>query len=103
MNQVSTKKNVSPGDLKKNTCCAPAPPGTKGGSPCCPAPPSGDLPEASAIAIKVSSDWSLSDRIGRVRCRLGSLRNDYRVSPGLYAVGSPDKGSPVFVSANYKL
>lgn len=27
----------------------------------------------------------------------------YRVSPGLYAVGSPEAGSPVLVTANYKM
>lgn len=27
----------------------------------------------------------------------------YRVAPGLYAVGNPDSGSPVLVTANYKL
>jgi hypothetical protein len=35
--------------------------------------------------------------------RLGPIRNRYRVSPGLYAIGSPDKKSPVLVTANYKL
>ena len=35
--------------------------------------------------------------------RLGIRRDDYKVSPGLYAVGGPDAASPVFVSANYKL
>ena len=28
---------------------------------------------------------------------------DYKVSPGLYAIGDPDETSPVLVSANYKL
>jgi len=28
---------------------------------------------------------------------------NYRVEPGLYAVGSPDRKSYVFISANYKL
>jgi len=27
----------------------------------------------------------------------------YRVAPGLYAVGAPDGGSPVVVTANYKM
>ena len=102
MSEKTPKIRLRLKEPAKSPCCAPAPPGTKAGSTCCPAPPSGGLPEA-ATAIKVTSDWSLSDHIGRVRCALGSLRNDYRVSPGLYAVGSPDKGSPVFVSANYKL
>jgi len=35
--------------------------------------------------------------------RLGIRRDHYRVDPGLYALGTPDKDSHVFVSANYKL
>lgn len=38
-----------------------------------------------------------------VRCRLGSFRMKYAVQPGLYALGSPDNTSDVFVTANYKL
>lgn len=36
-----------------------------------------------------------------VRC--GIRRNKYMVSPGLYAVGNPDKTSEVLVTANFKL
>jgi acetyl-CoA decarbonylase/synthase complex subunit gamma len=35
--------------------------------------------------------------------RWGLGRYDYRVEPGLYAVGRPDADSPVLVTANYKL
>ena len=35
--------------------------------------------------------------------RWGIGRDDYRVRPGLYAVGAPDDSSPVLVTANYKL
>ncbi len=35
--------------------------------------------------------------------RTGILRNNYKVTPGLYAVGSPSADSPVVVTANYKL
>lgn len=55
------------------------------------------------IVQTVSTDWSLEDHLGQVRCRISSFRNSYTVSPGLYAVGKPDKDSEVFVSANYKL
>jgi hypothetical protein len=37
----------------------------------------------------------------KVRCGIG--RNNYKIKPGLYAVGDPDDSSPVLVSANYKL
>lgn len=33
----------------------------------------------------------------------GIIRDNYRVSPGLYALGRPDRNSPVLVSCNYKL
>jgi acetyl-CoA decarbonylase/synthase complex subunit gamma len=35
--------------------------------------------------------------------RWGIGRYDYRVEPGLYAIGQPDESSSVLVSANYKL
>ena len=35
--------------------------------------------------------------------RTGLTRNNYKVTPGLYAVGRPGPESPVLVTANYKL
>ncbi len=35
--------------------------------------------------------------------RWGFGRGDYRVQPGLYALGTPDAAAPVLVTANYKL
>jgi hypothetical protein len=43
------------------------------------------------------------DRLGTLRARLGLRRHDYRVAPGLYCVGRPDRQAPVLVTANYKL
>ncbi|GFK94050.1 Corrinoid/iron-sulfur protein large subunit [Fundidesulfovibrio magnetotacticus] len=43
------------------------------------------------------------DRLGAALVRLGVGRGDYRVAPGLYAVGSPGPESPVLATANYKL
>jgi len=51
----------------------------------------------------VDTNLSLSDRLGGWKVRWGFGRNNYRVDPGLYAVGNPTDLSPVFVSANYKL
>ncbi|MFH0977145.1 MAG: mercury methylation corrinoid protein HgcA [Spirochaetota bacterium] len=51
----------------------------------------------------VSPEWSKADRRGCLRSRLGAFRMSYSIQPGLYAIGSPDAGSDVFVSANYKL
>ena len=43
------------------------------------------------------------DILGAWKARFGLNRMDYKVEPGLYAVGDPDNNSPVLVSANYKL
>lgn len=55
-------------------------------------------------AVKtVSTDWTWDDYLGQIRCRVSAFRYSYTVTPGLYAVGKPDKESDVFVSANYKM
>jgi len=51
----------------------------------------------------VRSRLSPADRLGSLRMRWDIGRMDYRVLPGLYAVGDPGRGSDVFVSANYKM
>jgi len=53
--------------------------------------------------LRVRTDLDGADRLGALRVRLGFGRNDYRVPPGLYAVGDPGPSAPVLVSANYKL
>jgi hypothetical protein len=52
---------------------------------------------------KVSTQLNRQDRLGALRVRLGIGRNDYKLAPGLYAVGHPDATAQVLVSANYKL
>lgn len=44
-----------------------------------------------------------ADRWRHLKARIGQRRNEQRVSPGLYALGSPDAASPVLVTANYAL
>lgn len=51
----------------------------------------------------VSTRLSLKDWAGAAFARLGPGRQDYTVSPGLYAVGGAGSDSPVLVTANYKL
>lgn len=51
----------------------------------------------------VSTTLSLKDRLGAFKVRWGIGRMNYTVEPGIYAIGKPDSGSPVLVSANYKL
>jgi len=69
-------------DCVKNSCCCSC--GTK------------DVPV-------VSTSLSFKDVFGALKVRFCIGRMDYRVEPGLYAVGKPNNDSPVLVSANYKL
>ena len=52
---------------------------------------------------KVSSELSLSDKIGSWKARWDIGRMKYMVDPGLYRIGDPTDASPVMVSANYKM
>jgi len=51
----------------------------------------------------INTDLNLRDFLGAVMVRWGINRNNFRVNPGLYAVGKPGSDSDVFVTANYKL
>ncbi|HOT74268.1 MAG TPA: mercury methylation corrinoid protein HgcA [Candidatus Wallbacteria bacterium] len=51
----------------------------------------------------VTHEIKFEDTIGAVKARLGIGRMKYFIKPGLYAIGLPDKDSPVLVTANYKL
>jgi len=52
---------------------------------------------------RVGTKLNSSDIIGAIKVRWLIGRDNYRVEPGLYAVGNPDNSSDVFVTANYKL
>jgi len=52
---------------------------------------------------RVKTRLERSDRWGTVGARLGIKRDQYKIAPGLYCVGTPDQDSPVLVTANYKL
>ena len=51
----------------------------------------------------VSTLWTSRDIISTIKVRWSWGRNHYRVKQGLYATGSPDENSNVFVTANFKL
>lgn len=51
----------------------------------------------------LTGEMTWRDRLGTLRVRLGIGRMNYRVRPGLYALGHPTPESPVLVSANFKL
>ncbi len=58
---------------------------------------------AAGRVPRVAVRLERADRMGALRVRCAIRRMHYRVPPGVYAVGSPDSGSAVLVSANYKL
>ena len=74
--------------MSKNCCCQSDVP-----DDCC----------AEQAVKTVSTTLTLNDHLGAWKVRWGIGRMDYKVEPGLYAVGEPDNDSLVFVSANYKL
>ncbi len=49
------------------------------------------------------TDLTFADHLGALRVRLGFGRDRYRITPGLYGIGGPDRSAPVLVTANYKL
>lgn len=63
----------------------------------------GQIDYLNGTIPKVSQKLDLPDLLGTIRVRWGINRDNYRVEPGIYAVGSPDSSSNVFVTANYKL
>jgi acetyl-CoA decarbonylase/synthase complex subunit gamma len=52
---------------------------------------------------QVSSFLVWADRLGTYKARWGIGRMHYTIEPGLYALGKPDRQSPVLVTANYKM
>ena len=61
--------------------------------------PAGEMPGF----IRVGHQWTADVWWSAVRCRLGRFGAHSRVAPGLYALGRPDAGSPVLVTASYRL
>ena len=52
---------------------------------------------------KVAARLNRTDMLGTIFTRIGIGRNNYKISPGLYAIGEAGPDSPVLVTANYKL
>jgi hypothetical protein len=52
---------------------------------------------------RVSTYLTYQDHWGTIKSRWGVGRMDYKIYPGLYALGNPDRQSPVLVTANYKM
>jgi len=52
---------------------------------------------------RISHALDPADRRGTIKARWGIGRMNYRIEPGLYALGQPVSESPVLVTANYKM
>jgi hypothetical protein len=58
---------------------------------------------AAGKVPKVKPYMDRRDVFGTFLTRLGIGRNNYKIAPGLYCVGTPGPDSPVLVTANFKL
>lgn len=67
------------------------------------ASPKQDSRAALSPIPAVQTTLRMRDILGRWKARWGIGRMRFRTQPGLYAVGSPDRDSPVFVTANYRM
>ncbi len=85
---------------KEQCCCGPA---ANGNIKYHPVPAVGSVTTEAGNIDVISTKWGLCDYIGEIKVRLDIGRMNYAVAPGIYAVGKPDRQSPVLVSANYKL
>jgi hypothetical protein len=63
----------------------------------------GSLPVSGISVPQISTKIQSSDILGTIMVRWGINRDNYKVLPGLYGVGSPNNSSDVFVTSNYKL
>lgn len=63
----------------------------------------GELKTDAGLVPQVTTKLIYTDRLGAWMVRWGINRMDYKINPGIYAVGKPDKSSHVLVTANYKL
>lgn len=105
----------------ESCCSGPAEPSCCSGSVDQPSRPRADAPVVSPVIAsqpywmtgvietavgavpKIATELVSRDKWDNFKARLGFNRMQYKVSPGLYAVGSPDQTSAVLVTANYKM
>lgn len=64
---------------------------------------SGTIETPIGIIPQIATRLSFKDVLGGWKVRWGIKRMNYKITPGLYGVGSPDQDSPILVSCNYKL
>jgi len=55
------------------------------------------------VIPQISTFWTRRDLWETIKVRWSVGRMDYKIEPGIYAVGNPGENSSVFVTANFKL
>ncbi|WP_368488850.1 mercury methylation corrinoid protein HgcA [Clostridium sp. BJN0013] len=63
----------------------------------------GEISTSQGCIPRISTKLAFTDTLGTWKVRFGINRMNYKINPGLYAVGTPDDTAPVLVTANYKL
>jgi hypothetical protein len=63
----------------------------------------GSISVRGTLIPVVKTNLFYKDYFGAVMVRWGINRNNFRIKPGIYAVGNPNDSADVFVTANYKL
>lgn len=83
-----------------STCCSPSElPGDHSPQPWI----TGTVETPKGRIPIITTQLSFKDTLGAWKVRWGINRGNYKVDPGLYALGTPQPESPVLVTANYKL
>jgi hypothetical protein len=63
----------------------------------------GSVQTPMGVVPQVATKLSHKDYLGTLMVRWSVNRSNYKVAPGIYAAGTPNESSDVFVTANYKL
>jgi len=63
----------------------------------------GQINTPEGMVPQICTKLNFIDTWNTCKVRFGIGRMDYKINPGLYAVGAPDSTSTVLVTANYKL
>lgn len=100
-NQIQKASCCGAGDAGNRATCSCAPTNIETFKPA--AWITGHVETTTGTIQQVSTQLTFQDILGAWKARWDIHRMDYKVSPGLYGVGHPDFGSPVLVSANYKM
>lgn len=100
--RISNQSDLSPANDNSKSCCC------SGGDPITQFSKKdhwiiGEFETDAGVVPQVTTQLVIKDTLGTWKTRWGIGRMDYKINPGIYAIGTPDKTSNVLVTANYKL